>query len=153
GQRQQPVFDLTHALRAGLEPGDLLASRIDGRERDGALVQVNSNERLRAVRHNNVLRVRGQRKNSTTGKHNRFSRPLHGFTLVELLVVIAIIGILLSLLLPAVQQARESARRVTCQNNLRQAALAVISFHSSHQRLPSLYNGTYQHEGMMISTP
>ena len=58
------------------------------------------------------------------------------FTLVELLVVIAIIGVLVALLLPAVQAARESARRTQCANNIRQVALAVMSFESTRKRLP-----------------
>jgi prepilin-type N-terminal cleavage/methylation domain-containing protein len=89
-------------------------------------------------------------------------RSLVGFTLVELLVVIAIIGVLVALLLPAVQAAREAARRAQCTNNMRQVGLAVLNYESgkgtlppSHTRIPDhsciAYILPYMEQGALFS--
>src|SRR5206468_3904064 len=78
----------------------------------------------------------GNGKDVTMRRRSNTARP-SGFTLVELLVVIAIIGVLVALLLPAIQAARESARRTDCLNRLRQLGVAAHNYHAAMQHFPS----------------
>ena len=87
------------------------------------------------------------------GKEMGNNKKTSGFTLVELLVVIAIIGVLVGLLLPAVQAARESARRLQCSNNFKQIGLAMINYEAMYTRFPPSHTTSPKHNCLTFILP
>ena len=81
------------------------------------------------------------------------NRKTSGFTLVELLVVIAIIGLLVGLLLPAIQSAREAARRLKCSNNFKQIGLAMINYEAAYSRFPPSHTDSPYHNCLTFILP
>src|SRR3954454_19328828 len=80
-------------------------------------------------------------------------RPRRGFTLIELLVVIAIISLLVGLLMPAVQKAREAASKISCANNIKQLGLALANYHNNFDQFPPSRLNDYQATWLVLVLP
>jgi prepilin-type N-terminal cleavage/methylation domain-containing protein len=132
--------DAFDALRVALELPEQLAVSSLRSEPHGALVQIDADESNKAghiLLRGRKLRVRGRKQLHALKEVTPSFRPPHGFTLVEVIVVMGILSTLLAILLPAIQQVRESSRRLTCATRIVQVGLAFHRHHEAVRAFPA----------------